>query len=167
MIEILIAITASVGAFLCGWHYNDFKKIFGKKAKRIKRETNHIQQCECFTSVDKINFNSNKKATLYSKPETFPQYLERVGAIKPKFVLSEELKAKYGSFGDIPRPTRHKSEKDILERFDIDIAKTREEAENEIKKTEAFWLSKSDKTITIKRPSHETFPLDKNGNGGC
>lgn len=62
---------------------------------------------------------------------------------------------------------QHMDEKEILDKFDIDIAKTCEEAENEIKKTEAFWLSKSDKTITIKRPSHETLTLDKNGNGGC
>lgn len=138
----------------------------------------------------KINLQECKKKAeaFYSRHETFPQYLERVGAItKPKFELSEELKAKYGSFGDIPRTTRHMDEKEILDKFDIDIAKTCEGYDKEIHKDfekgmtkeeydvfrsyyklrgTFYWKGGPFKSAVGFKP-HETFPLDKNGNGGC
>lgn len=126
-------------------------------------------QYEHFLLADNV-----KAKGLFHTIETFPEYLERVGAIKPKFELSEELKAKYGSFGDIPRPTRHKSEKDILDKFDIDIAKTCEE--NEAKLNHALdeyfkLLTEINNAAQDKRRfepfSDRRFPLDKNGNGGC
>jgi hypothetical protein len=115
----------------------------------------------------KINLQEGKKKAeaFYSRHETFPEYLERVGAIKPKFELSEELKDEYGSFGDIPRPTRHKSEKDILDKFDIDIAKTCEEALHNIKANREVLLHLHNKAIEekAKRYFEEKDPEEEYG----
>lgn len=205
----------------------------------------------------KINLQEGKKKAeaFYSRHETFPEYLERVGAIKskaePKSYHENQLERYNQIIKDRPKPNfeyvpqnrtkadeanyyrkiQHMDEKDILDKFDIDIAKTCEEADksygeyyaggfgwmkipNNIVNGDNKPIEQTNKNSSLHKESfcqvvarvksdmnnpskqdnltvrilkkfdtpekqfqllydvshienHETFPIDKNGNGGC
>jgi hypothetical protein len=116
--------------------------------------------------------------------ETFPQYLERVGAIKPSYKAPSGLDPRYEYVSLVDQlkyeelqdkgQIRHMTEKEILDKFDIDIAKTCEQNEAELNHAldEYFkHLREINNAAQDKRRfepfSDHRFPLDKNGNGGC
>lgn len=191
----------------------------------------------------KINLQEGKKKAeaFYSRHETFPEYLERVGAIKPSYKAPSglDIKYEYVSLADRLRyednrmdgRIQHMGEKEILDKFDTDIAKTCEEyaksygeyyaggfgwmkIPNNIVNGDNDPIEQTNKNSSLHKESfsqvvarvksdmnnpskqddltvrilkkfdtpekqfqlmydlahienHETFPLDKNGNGGC